>query len=32
MNELEEADEDVDKISPSRIKQYIALLKNNIDM
>lgn len=32
MNELEEADEDIEKIALSRIKKYIEALKNNIEL
>lgn len=32
MNELEEADEDIEKISSSRIEKYINALKNNIEL
>jgi hypothetical protein len=32
MNELEEADEDIDKLSSSQIKKYIHILRNNIEL
>ena len=32
MNELEEADEDIEKLSLSRIDAYIHVLKNNIEL
>ena len=32
MNELEEVDEDIEKISSSNIKKYIEALKNNIEI